>query len=105
MLNYVKLPFNLRGGTQRYIEQGIPPGSFLTAVLENKLKESFIAADDENRDGMFHIVSWFYNEAPLACWGSPEKVAAWKEAGGLVGLTALAEAEELAELGGKDETQ
>jgi hypothetical protein len=84
MLNYQTMPGSLRPGTKLYIEQGILPGSFLRAVISNDLKESFAQADDINRLRMFEIVSWFYNEAPAPCWGSPEIMKAWQEAGGLV---------------------
>ena len=77
MMNYSKLPGSLAPGMERYIEHGIQPGSFLTAVLCNNLKESFAQADDFNQQLMFEIVSWMYNEAPLMCWGSPARVRKW----------------------------
>lgn len=60
-----------------YINQGIRPRSFLTAVLSNNLKESFAQADDLNIANMFAIVKHLYNEIPIAAWGSYEKVRAW----------------------------
>ena len=61
----------------RYINDHIEPGGFLVAVLSNDLKESFARADIENREALFNIVAYLYNEAPENCWGSPEKVKAW----------------------------
>lgn len=79
-INYEKLPAEgLRDGLKLYIEQGYEPGSFLMAVLENNLAESFARADNINRYLMFEIVSWLYNEVPMACWGSKERVKAWME--------------------------
>lgn len=78
-----KLPAHMRGGILRYIEQGIPPGSFLTAVLCNDLKEAFGRADDENTAAMREWVFYLYNYAPTGCWGSPDKFSAWIERGGL----------------------
>lgn len=60
-----------------YIENGIEPGSFLTAVLENDLMEAFGRADDINRERLFDYCSFLYNEAPPACFGSKEKVKLW----------------------------
>jgi hypothetical protein len=77
MIDYSKLPGSLAPGMERYIEQGIQPGSFLTAVVCNNLKESFMRADDFNQQLMFEIVSWMYNEAPMTCWGSPSRVRKW----------------------------
>ena len=75
---YADLPQALQGGVQRWIEERILPGDFLTAVLENNLTQAFARADEHNRARLFEIVGWFYNEAPSPCWGSVEKVRAWQ---------------------------
>lgn len=61
----------------RYVTDGIPTGIFCEAVLENKLMEAFGRADMGNREALFHICEYVYNETPAACHGSPEKVRAW----------------------------
>ncbi len=71
------LPPHIRDSVRRYIEQGREPGSFLTAVLFNDLREAFSNADIINREYLFNIVCWFYNEAPGPCWGSEANVKAW----------------------------
>jgi hypothetical protein len=73
------IPERMAGGLQRWIERGIPPGSFLTAVLENNLSEAVGRADAENLANLPAYVGYLYNEAPGACWGSPQKVRAWAE--------------------------
>jgi len=83
--NYDLLPEHIRGGMQRYIENGIPPGDFLQAVICNKLKESFECADDTNISRMFDIVRFMYNEVPSICWGSSERMTNWVKIGGLNG--------------------
>ena len=85
-ISYDSLPAHMRGGIQRYIEEGVPPGDFLTAVLSNDLKESFARADDKNIAAMFEWVSFLYNYAPIYCHGSKDKVEKWIESGGLHGL-------------------
>jgi len=77
VINYTKLPESLRGGAQRWIENGIVPGSFLTAVIRNDLTESFAQADYINITKLQDIVHFFYWEAPSQCWGSKEKMIAW----------------------------
>ena len=84
--DYSKLPAHIQGGAKRYIEHGVKPGDFLTAVICNDLKESFGRADETNIERMFDIVDFFYNEAPGLCWGSEKKVQKWIEAGGLDGI-------------------
>ena len=71
------IPERMHGAIQRYIEQRIGPGDFLMAVLCNDLREACARADDENITLLPVYVAFFYNEAPGACWGSPEKVRAW----------------------------
>lgn len=78
-LNYKQLPAHIRHGVQKYIEEGVIPGSFLQAVITNNLSESFGRADNVNRERLSDIVNFFYNEAPSQCWGSAEKMQAWAE--------------------------
>lgn len=74
------LPERFAGGVKRFIEQGITPGSFLTAVLENDLKETFAKADTVAIRELPGIVAWLYSYAPADCWGSQENVHAWRMA-------------------------
>ena len=71
------IPDRMRGGIARYIEQGIPPGSFLQAVITNDLRRAVEQADDENLMNLPAYMAYFYHEAPSDCWGSPEKMKAW----------------------------
>ena len=84
-INYFLLPEHIQSSVQRYIEEGCPTGDFLKAVIQNKLKESFIHADETNTRRMWDIINFFYNEAPGDCWGSQSKMMAWIERGGLKG--------------------
>ena len=80
---YDLLPEHIRGGMKRYIEQGIIPGDFLQTVICNDLMNSFAKADDINREHMFHIVHFMYNQAPYQCYGSRTKMHKWNKKGGL----------------------
>ncbi len=60
-----------------YVEHKIPPGHFITAVLENDLKEAFGRADTNAMQNIKHIICYCYNEIPSDCWGSKEKVKNW----------------------------
>jgi hypothetical protein len=66
-----------RDALGRWIEHGIEPGHFLTAVLANDLKEAISRGDEDAIDNIPHIVAYLYNDAPSVCWGSYEKVRAW----------------------------
>jgi hypothetical protein len=61
-----------------HAEYGYPTGDFVEAVLDNDLKEAFGRADIGNRFMMFDIVELCYNYIPSGCWGSPDKVKAWR---------------------------
>lgn len=73
------VPDRMMDGIKRYIEQGIPPGDFLTAIICNDLREACGRADDENLVNIPAFVAYFYNEAPFPCWGSVERMDAWME--------------------------
>jgi hypothetical protein len=64
----------------RYVNQRIAPGDFLTAVLCNDLRESIGRADQANLAAIHGIVSYVYSELPSGCWGSPERFRAWMAA-------------------------
>jgi len=70
------IPEYMHDGISLYINHGIHPGGFLTAVIENNLKEACMRADDFNIKILPNYVRFFYNYAPSGCWGSP--VENWK---------------------------
>lgn len=76
MLNYEKCPEKFRGGIQRWVEEGIYPGGFLTAVLENDLMEAMVRADEDSVQQLHSLIGFFYNEMPARSyeqlWGSKE---------------------------------
>lgn len=86
MINYSSLPPHMQDLARRYIEKGIPGGSFFTALVSNDLMRSFLRADDMNTAAMRTWAVFLYTEAPNACWGSPEKVRAWIDHRGLEGM-------------------
>lgn len=61
----------------RYIKHGIEPGGFLQAVLANDLMESFGRADIGNREDLFKICSYIYNELPSNSHGSYDLYNRW----------------------------
>ena len=71
------IPDRMMGGIKRYIESGVKPGDFLTAVICNDLRKACGQADDENLANLPAFVGYFYNEVPSMCWGSPEQMNGW----------------------------
>ncbi len=67
-----------KAGIDRHVSHGVPTGSFLQAVLENNLMEAIGRADDDNRQDLYEICDYIYNEIPSTCHGSPQKVKDWQ---------------------------
>jgi len=79
-VNYDKVPApHMVEGVRHWIEDGLC-GDFLRAVVNNDLREAVARADGTNVRLIREWVSFFYNEAPSDCWGSPEKAAVWAAA-------------------------
>ena len=74
---YQSIRADIMESLRRYIDQHIPTGGFLEAVLSNDLKEAVGRADEDNMRVLPELVGFLYNEAPGTCWGSPERVRAW----------------------------
>lgn len=80
-----RIPEHMHGAVERYVNSGIPPGSFLEAVLANDLQGSVSRADGINK---YHIPAWVdfvHWHLPAVCHGSYEAVNEWCKRGGLNG--------------------
>lgn len=83
MTDYSMLPQHMQDGARLYVEQGIAPGHFMTAVLANDFLRAAGRADEENLRSLPLWARWIYNEIPIAAHGSYEAVEKWCEHGGL----------------------
>lgn len=72
--SYYPIREDLYDAFERYLNHGILPGGFLTAVLENNLSEAFGRADMENSANLKNITAYVYNHMPRNAWGSHEIV-------------------------------
>lgn len=79
------IPDYMAGGIKRYIEDGIPPGDFLSAIITNDLRTAVFHADDYNIRNIPAYIFYFYNEVPSTCWGSVKSMSDWIKIGGLNG--------------------
>lgn len=79
-IDYSGLPKSLREGARLWIEEGIGPGSFLRAVIDNNLLEACCQASRENLEHIVDITKWWYIEAPAHCWGTKGKADEWAKA-------------------------
>jgi hypothetical protein len=79
-------PEHLWGGFNRYVENGIRPGSFLTAVFEGDFHEMCRRGGEDAIKELWPVVMYLHNKCPNGCFGSRERVNNWIERGGHEGL-------------------
>ena len=60
-----------------YVEHGYDPGSFLSAVICNNLREAVNRADDGNMRNLPAFVIFLCNNTPAGCWGSKRNMEWW----------------------------
>lgn len=77
-LHASSIPRYMHGGIIRWIEEGVPPGDFLSAITANDLRGAFKRADDTNILLIRDYLAWFYNHAPYLCWGYPKALKTWR---------------------------
>ena len=74
--DYSKAPNqSMVAGIKRYVEQGIMPGHFLTALFSDKLTDTFAHADGTNSLILREWVQWVHGEMPPNLTGSLEIMA------------------------------
>lgn len=79
------IPEHMHDAVRLYVERGISGGSFLTAVLSNKLVDAYNRADAANTDAMRGWAQFLHWHLPSSCWGDAETIREWCATGGLVG--------------------
>jgi hypothetical protein len=85
LYEFGKIPDYMRGGIRRYVEKGVRPGDFLTAVFENNLMKAAMYADGTNIQLLLEYARLLYN-LPGNCYGSEKAVKEWCKKGGLEGI-------------------
>ena len=73
------IPQHTLAALDRYVNNRILPGGFLTAVLSNDLFGAVAHADKENKSALPEICQYIYNELPGNCWGSKDIMWQWVE--------------------------
>jgi hypothetical protein len=78
-VDYSKCPSKqMEPSVRLYVEEGIPPGSFLKAVLANDFMRAVSRADSSNGELLREWAMFVYNYLPTDCWGSYEIVDGWR---------------------------
>lgn len=78
MSQYDPIPPHMIQAMRHYVDTGEVSSDFLIAIIENNLKGAVSHADDHNKHIIYLYVMWFYNRAPMICWGSPAHRVNWR---------------------------
>jgi len=76
-IDYSTCPERFRGEFQRYLDNHIRPGHFLSAVLSNDLMGAMGRADLQSRIQLHDICTFVYNHVPMCACGSKESFEKW----------------------------
>lgn len=76
------IPERIEKAILNHVFHGAMCGHFVTAVLENDLKEAVGMADSECITKLRDIVGFCYNRIPSTCWGDKKTVKEWRDQGG-----------------------
>ena len=77
VLLYTSMPNRLREAIIRYVDNGMPTGSFLEAVLRNNLFKACKSADSESQEKLFQITYFILHVVPVVCRGSKNEFNTW----------------------------
>lgn len=80
------IPEHLFPGLKGHALKGRRVGSFLSALLENRLRETVCGAAPDSLAAILALVRYVYNELPGESHGSPAKVRDWRARGGQHGI-------------------
>ena len=71
------VPEHTVGALERYVNDRIPTGGFLNAVLCNDLVGAVSHADEQNLRSIPEIVKFLYNNVPMGAWRTEDNVKNW----------------------------
>lgn len=71
------VPDYMRDGLARYVLDGVPPGGFLRAVLNNDMMHALERADGTNATRLLEYGRFFSNHMPASAFGYPTAVNQW----------------------------
>ncbi len=71
------IPEHMHDAIIRFYENGFSPGDFLSAVIDNDLREAIGRADSTNIERLKNYFMWFCNHAPSGTWGFSGATSKW----------------------------
>jgi hypothetical protein len=83
--NWSLIPQELHGPFQRYIDDGLPPGAFVTSILVGDLFGAVNTANETMRPFIGAAAQFVLLYAPGDSFGTATRVQRWTATGGAVG--------------------
>ena len=80
------IPDYMRDGIAAHVLHGRMTGDFLSALFRCDFMEIAVLADDNNIHLLREYAVFLWNNVPIDCKGSAEKVVAWRKRGGFIGI-------------------
>ncbi len=81
-----EIPQHMHDGILEYVLRGRSTGSFLMALIEDRITEAALQADTLNKCALPRWIELMNSAAiPRACWGSAEIRVEWQRMGGVAG--------------------
>ena len=71
------IPIGILDALESYVNDGVCPGHFLRACLENNFVEAATRADNMSLRALPQIARLIYNHTPYQCWGDKKAVKRW----------------------------
>lgn len=75
--NWSTLPRHCVPGLKRWLEHGVQPGGFLSAVLCNNFSNVVFKSDQRNAGPLLEYAIFLWHDMPLGSWGSVDRCQAW----------------------------
>ncbi len=104
------IPRHLFSSVIDYIVDGMRPGAFVAAIIQNNLVMSYLRADEENCHLFTNWARFLHWEMPIGSWGSEPMYQLWCKSGGIHGRARDSETEGVMDIAritstaGSDET-
>lgn len=73
------IPPRTVGSLARWVFKAIPPGGFVTAVLQGDLFQAVARADDDNRRALVQIVQLISWSIPNGCYAHDDPIREWSK--------------------------
>lgn len=77
-IDWSQCPKRFKHALFLYVEDGVPPGHFMEAVLAGDLYGAVQRGNEDSLAELTPLVRFIYNQVPGLAWGCYNRIADWK---------------------------